>query len=152
MNDQSVWNGSLLSGYVMASLPSQYHLIADSGYKLTRCMITPYPVEEALVSRQMRRFNYVHARTRNPVECAFGIWKNRWRILQGPLRNPSNDAIAHLVVACMTLHNMLIDAKDTTHIIPIDPDFGHQERSFGRGEDVDKALGSMKRDNIAWML
>jgi hypothetical protein len=57
-------------------------------------------------------FNYFHSRTRIVVECAFGLWKNRFQIFRAPLRMQCPETMSELIEATMILHNWLIDLED----------------------------------------
>lgn len=55
-------------------------LLGDSGYALTRYMMTPLP-ESTNFTRAEKLYQEAQIRTRNVVERAFGIWKRRFPIL-----------------------------------------------------------------------
>ena len=55
-------------------------ILGDSAYPLTRWLIPPYKKLQNM-SRESRRFNDEHVRSREPVERAFGVLKGRWRII-----------------------------------------------------------------------
>ena len=83
------------------------------------------------MERDEKRFNYFHSATRICVERAFGLLKGRWRILKRPLNMKSPESIGRTIVACMVLHNLVIDANDSYEI---------QER-----DRIDIYLGSHSR-------
>jgi hypothetical protein len=65
------------------------------------------------------RYNHLHSKTRIAVEGAFGSLKNRFRVLKAPLPHKPKMA-AKIIQFCLTLHNILIDFKDSVLIINID--------------------------------
>ena len=55
-------------------------------------------------------FNFSHSSLRNVVERAFGVLKQKWRILKGvPSFSPRTQK--HIIIACMALHNFIRDRK-----------------------------------------
>ena len=75
-------------------------------------MLTHYVEHEELSDKQ-RNFNYVLSTTRMDVECAFGMLKNRFRLLRRPLEQKSVDTARRVVLACMALHHVLINLSDS---------------------------------------
>ncbi|KAL5773670.1 hypothetical protein ACOSQ2_013594 [Xanthoceras sorbifolium] len=51
-------------------------------------------------------FNYMHLSLRSVIECCFGVWKARWRILQN-MPNYKFDKQVAIVTALMALHNFI---------------------------------------------
>ena len=82
--------------------------LGDSGYPLRPNLLTPILSPN---TPGERRYNRAFVRTRKTIECAFGLWKSRWRAMDrtgGALcYNP--DRVCRLVVATMVLHNICID-------------------------------------------
>ena len=84
-------------------------LLGDSAYPLSTWLLKPYP--EATNDPLEINFNKELSSARVSVECAYGILKGRWRILQKRL--DSNIAfISQIIIACCVLHNFCIDAGD----------------------------------------
>ncbi|XP_048739575.1 putative nuclease HARBI1 [Ostrea edulis] len=84
-------------------------LLGDSGYPLTRYLMTPYltprtPAEE--------RFNASLCRTRVLIEQTFGIMKRKFQALHFGLRTSPEQAIVYITASCI-LHNIAIDRQDT---------------------------------------
>ena len=81
--------------------------LADSGYPLTHNILTP------LLSPNTpgeRRYNSAFLKTRKNIECAFGLWKSRWRSMDrtGGSLCYSPGRVCKLVLATMILHNICI--------------------------------------------
>jgi hypothetical protein len=97
-------------------------------------------------------YNYCHSKTRIVVERAFGILKNRWRILLRKVDQKSDSNIENVIVACMVLHNLLIELGDTVKVSGVDPDSSEsqfQADFFSANEQHENhSRGKKKRDTI----
>ncbi|RUM30001.1 MAG: hypothetical protein DSY42_05315 [Aquifex sp.] len=82
-------------------------LLGDSGYACQPYLMTPC-LNPA--TNKERRYNLAHARTRNSIERAFGIWKRRFAILSCKTRTNLRTA-NNIIVACAVLHNIAIESK-----------------------------------------
>ena len=82
--------------------------LGDSGYPLCPHLLTPILSPN---TPGERRYNPAFLKTRKTIECAFGLWKSRWRAMHrtgGTLcYNP--DRVCRLVIATMVLHNICIN-------------------------------------------
>jgi acyl-homoserine lactone acylase PvdQ len=82
-----------------------YMLCADSAYGAHRFVLPAFKDAFTANRADRRWFNRVHAKTRNPIECAYGRLKQRWRVLLKPqmlkLKN-----VVKVVTACCILHNI----------------------------------------------
>ena len=56
-------------------------------------------------------FNKKHCSTRNVIERAFGVLKNRWRCLLDTLELDLKN-IPSIIAACFVLHNICIDLRE----------------------------------------
>lgn len=89
--------------------------LVDSGYPnrpgyLAPYRTTRYHLEEFQNAEEPQGkeelFNYAHSSLRNCIERAFGVLKQKFRILMGiPSYNLQTQT--HIVVACMALHNFI---------------------------------------------
>ncbi|KAF4135886.1 DDE superfamily endonuclease [Phytophthora infestans] len=86
-------------GSAQISVPSGIHLLGDAGYKIFRHLLTPFDEEEASSSVQKRRYNYKLSQTRITVERAFGILKNRYRILLGKISQKYPARVTNVITA-----------------------------------------------------
>ena len=60
-----------------------YRVLGDSGYPISKCLITPYSTDEAEVDPTKRLFNLRHCGMRaEATECIFGRLKEKWPILK----------------------------------------------------------------------
>ncbi|OWY94988.1 hypothetical protein PHMEG_00035133, partial [Phytophthora megakarya] len=120
MHNQALWNQSGLRNSVSIHVPSGMHLLGDAGYKIFRHMMTPFQEEQAAQNTMMRRYNFKHSQTRITIERAFGVLKNRYRILLGKVqKTPIN--MARVIISCLVLHNLMIKLNDSYPVIGRDP-------------------------------
>ena len=93
----------------------------DSGYPNRTRYLAPfkgstYHLPEFRLRRQrgpqgkFEIFNFLHSSLRNVIERAFGVLKQKWRILKDmpsfPVRTQK-----HIILACMALHNFIRDSQ-----------------------------------------
>jgi hypothetical protein len=111
-------------------------------------------------------FNYLHSSLRNVIERAFGVLKQKWRILK-KLPSFSPEIQAQIIIACMALHNFIRDSAlrdddfekcdENEDYMPVDEDEdGNEGQQVVQVQDDDVVLEeeneiSMNtiRDNIA---
>jgi hypothetical protein len=55
-------------------------------------------------------FNFFHSSLRNVIERAFGVLKQKWRILKA-MPSFSTRTQKHIILACIALHNFIRDSK-----------------------------------------
>lgn len=86
-------------------------IIADSAYPSRRYVLPAYRDSQAYGHPQRARFNDKHSTTRNVVERAFGVLKQRWRCL---LRGSEASVIttSWVVLMCFILHNVCMEMND----------------------------------------
>jgi hypothetical protein len=56
-------------------------------------------------------FNHLHSSLRNVIERAFGVPKEKWRILKHLSSYPMEKQ-ANIILACMALHNLIRDNNE----------------------------------------
>ena len=96
-----------------SSLSSQFEngdfenswLLEDSGYCLKPWLMTPYARPASEVER---KYNLLHQNTRRLIEQSFGVFKNRWRILDHTGRSLcySPNKVTKITITCCVLHNI----------------------------------------------
>jgi len=101
-------------------------LLGDGGYPCLPYLFTP--VRNPITAAE-RRFNAAHVKTRQVVERAFGVLKQRFRCLRIPLRTNLSTSLS-IIVATACLHNIAIaqndvilseelDYEDSSHSTPL---------------------------------
>ena len=129
-------------------MPRGFHLLGDAGYALRTTIITPYPHDEG--THLERKFNKVHASTRNIIERAFGRLKCRFRILMAPLAQRTPTSAVRTVASCIVLHNLTTEYEDDVDIDEFDEHFHqhvHDEVNFEERQSLEAAQA--KRDGLA---
>ncbi|ETL93321.1 hypothetical protein L917_08498 [Phytophthora nicotianae] len=148
MNDQSLWNLSGLRN--KSTIPAGMHFVGDAGYKIFRHLLTPFDEAAAAHCPKKKRYNYKLSQTRITVERAFGILKNRFRVLLMKVQMKSPQKVTQLIVSCMVLHNLMIELKDTYIVVGDDPDPARprQLSTLADEDDLSHEQGVAKQSDI----
>lgn len=85
-----------------------YILLGDSGYALTKYCITPIQDSAGEVEKI---FNESLIKTRNPIECAFAVWKKRFPVLSLGVKLDIVK-VQGLIVAAAILHNIAVGCNE----------------------------------------
>ena len=91
-------------------------------------MLTPYQILLDM-SEEEKHYNLLHSRTRMKIECAFGLFKCKFRIFKSVLLNKDSKKMGKIISSCMILHNWFIDLDG-------EPDF-NEYSDFIEEEDRD---------------
>ena len=101
----------------------RYYLV-DSGYPNQEGYHSPYTgtkyhLPEFRLARgpsgKQEIFNHAHSSLRNAIERAFGVLKQKWRILHGISSYPLEKQ-TEIIIACLALHNFIRDS----HLFDLD--------------------------------
>lgn len=114
VNDARVWQSSVIKEVTSRDydrfFPEQTHILGNKIYPCKFYLLPPYKDNGHLSARQ-RRFNLIHARTRQIIERVFAMLKGRFRHLK--CLNLKNVEYASLIIlACCILHNICIAFND----------------------------------------
>ena len=92
--------------------PIPFVFVADDAFPLSEHCMKPFPQKG--LDDIKRIFNYRLSRFRRISENAFGIWTSRFRIFMSRV-NLNPDTAVQVVLASITLHNMLIEKSIDTY-------------------------------------
>lgn len=81
-----------------------YVFVADDAFPMQEHVMRSYGGHN--LSTKQKVFNYRLCKARRYVECAFGIFSNKWRIFHTPL-NLSRETATQVVKAGVILHNIV---------------------------------------------
>jgi len=84
-------------------------VLADGGFALEYWLLEPFPLDE-ITTPKRRFYNICLTSTRAILECAFGLWKGRWRVLR--YVRAETELVPSIVEACVLLHKFLIDVGE----------------------------------------
>lgn len=88
------------------------YILGDAGYPLLSWLLTPYPGSRATMGAVHWRYNYLQSSARMVVECAFGLLKNRFRLLDGIIQVRNVARATDMITAACILHNICIASRD----------------------------------------
>lgn len=91
--------------------------VGDDAFALSPNMMKPFRHSDPNRSDEQRIFSYRLSRARRVVENAFGILANRFRILLNAMLI-DKDNVKIVVLACMALHNMLLEEFAQDYVPP----------------------------------
>ena len=122
------------------------YLVGDSAYPSNAYLIKPYP--EGTRDPDEKKINKELSKARVNVECAFGILKNRWRLLIKRLDSGLEFAVK-CAIACAVLHNICIRHRDEweegeldEYPLPLNP----AVNAMLDGDDIREVLKSYLRN------
>lgn len=78
--------------------------VGDEAFALSDHVLRPYPHKN--LSPMKRIYNIRLTTARRKVECAFGIYANKWRIFHRPL-DVNSDFCDIIIKSCCALHNFV---------------------------------------------
>lgn len=105
----------------------RYHLLGDDAYACSHTLATPWPGSHASDAPELA-YNQCHASLRACIERAFGMLSRKWLCVKRPFaahsirRTKEAPGVHVIVVVCMKLHNMVINAGDAGSAHVYEPD------------------------------
>ena len=84
----------------------EYHLVGDCAYPLMSYLLKPFP-ETTDLSEAKKNYNKSLSGCHYTIERAFGLLKNKWKILTKASTNDP-EKMTILTCACCVLHNFCI--------------------------------------------
>nr|CAH7763600.1 unnamed protein product [Callosobruchus chinensis] len=95
-----------------SNLSMPHVIIADEAYPLMRNLVKLYSKQE--LNEVKEYFNKRLSRARQTVECAFGIIRSKWQILDKPILTSAEHADKIIKTVCL-LHNIIINKEGIEH-------------------------------------
>ncbi|KAH7488143.1 hypothetical protein PRIC1_007742 [Phytophthora ramorum] len=102
-------------------VPEGKHIVGHAGYPLSKHVVVPYPVTTDMSAAEML-FNSLQSTTQRAVKRTGEMIKKRFRILQSPLRQRTEDGdaattqMAQIISTAIVLHNVLVDLNDLVEV------------------------------------
>lgn len=120
-SDVVAFEGSDLKQHLDSGLLAPNLVVfGDKTYMTTSFMTAPYSIT---CGGSMDNYNYFHSQCRIRIECAFGMWVQRWGILRMPMpKNITVPKTISLVLALAKLHNFCIDEANVVPGTILDQD------------------------------
>lgn len=143
-HDQTIFNASRLRRRLEDGDFANYLIVADSGYRNTTYMVTPF-LPNAIDSPQKELFNVSQIRTRNVVERSYGIWKRRFPVLSTGIKLRKMKTVLGVIVASAILHNIAINTRELLPVTTDNEDFEQMLRDTA--EPPPQAERNRQRDN-----
>ncbi|KAL5246059.1 hypothetical protein ACI65C_013467 [Semiaphis heraclei] len=128
----------------------KYHLLGDTAYPNREWLITPFK-NYGNTTRRKTKFNYLHAKTRVAIECAFGLLKERWRRLLY-LNKTKIENAPKVILTCCFLHNFCLVNNDTMSAILTDFKKMQTPQVVIREDYIERQQGNFKRDQLLNLL
>lgn len=116
-----------------------YFFVGDAAFPLKKYIMRPFPGNN--LSIKQRIFNYRLSRARRTIENSFGILVTRWRIFKAPII-ASVETAEKIVVACVCLHNFLIEEIGENRYLP---------KNFFQCQSIDRELETSQLHRIGRM-
>jgi nuclease HARBI1 len=134
-------------------------LLGDSGYPCLPYLMTPFLNP---LTRPQQRYNRAHKRTRNLIECAFGVMKRRFPCLTKGLATKLRTSVS-IIVACTLLYNIGIIENDEVpeyddeepgpdRRVPHRIYLGGAGRAGAAGREIRQAIVTTRFTRYIWMV
>eukprot|EP00171_Calliarthron_tuberculosum_P002949 IDg2949t1 len=88
------------------------YIMGDGAFKLSPSVMKTCSKDEIAANPHLAEWEKRASATRKPVECAFGILKNRFSTLLHGLMFEHEDDAVFFITACIILHNLCLESGD----------------------------------------
>ena len=121
------------------------YLIGDCAFSLEEHMMKTMTVVQQRNRQEFRLWEHHASQARKPIECSFGILKNRFMRLKDGIYFHHEDDMAYAITSCIILHNISIDIGDDGEDLATDEcnpstEYDFTSKSSHAGERVRDAL------------
>jgi len=145
-HDARVWRNS--SAKVILEQQSQFQIVGDSAYPISRTLIKPF---KEIPTAQHRHFNKAWTRLRTVcTENIIGVWKRRFLCLRMGFRTKLETSLK-IIRATGILHNLAVVLRDPTPEEEEEADDDNEEDALPLeplAEAAARAQGVARRENV----
>lgn len=144
-----MWCGQDIPSMKIGGVDIRPYIMGDGAFALTPRLMKTCSRSEMESSAQLAEWEKIASATRKPVECAFGMLKNRFTTLMNGVMLEHEDDAVYFITACIILHNMCIDIGDDDFefTIPDEIDLQVNNEQNNQGKLVrDSLLAYAKRN------
>lgn len=113
MMDSGQWCGSDIPSLFIDGIEVRPYIMGDGAFTLSSQLMKTCSKAEMAKSQDLVGWETRASSTRKPVECAFGILKNRFSTLSTGVMLENEDDVVYLITACVILHNMCLSCGDS---------------------------------------
>ena len=93
----------------------RYYFLADGIYPSWACFVQPIHEPQG---EMKEHFSKCQEGARKDVERAFGVLQARWEIIKNPVRQWDLGVIENIMMACIIMHNMILEDEKGLHLKP----------------------------------
>ena len=106
--DNGTWPGKEIPSLFIDSIQVIPCLVGDGAFRLSPNVLKSFSTKKSCDCETKKLCNYLQSATRMPVECAFGMLKNRFSSLKSGVRVWHEDDNVFFILACVILHNLCL--------------------------------------------
>jgi len=136
--DDGAWLGGDIKSLQIGDIQVRPYLLGDCAFSLQTNIMKSSSKQEIAADPSLASWDAIASATRKPVECAFGITKNRFPSLKYGIRLWDEDDACYLIASCFILHNLCIDSGDT----------GEEFLTLDRPEEIVSSEHTLQAKNI----
>lgn len=106
------WCGETVPSLYIDGIEVRPYVISDCAFSLPKHVMKTSSKDELRANNELAEWDRGAATTRKPVECTFGILKNRFSTLSSGINMHHADDAVYFITACVILHNLCIARGD----------------------------------------
>ena len=106
------WFGSDISSLIIDGVNVRPYLIGDCAFPLGKNMMNTTTKTQQKTDSDNLFWDRIASDIRKPIDCAFGILKNMFLVLNEGLKLHHEDDIAFCITSCIVLDNLSLQHKD----------------------------------------
>ena len=109
--------GKDISFEVNGHIYPRFYLLTDGIYPPWACFVQPIHEPQG---EKKEYFAKCQEGARKDIERAFGVLQARWEIIKNPVRQWNLEIIDNIMMACIIMHNMIIEDEQGLPLEPFD--------------------------------